>query len=439
MVDVAEPQHETDVEGTNGAIPDLRGDIRPLIPVMGLRNYWYPALPMKRIPKRHPIQIKMVGEEIAFFRGAQGQPVALRDVCPHRGARLSEGTSHWKGTVSCPYHGWTFDENGKNVAVLSEGPDSKICGKPGTEAQVYPSRELKGIVFVWIGEDEPAPIEEDVPEEFFHPDAYILYNDKIYWKTNWAQALENYFDSHVSYLHRDDPNQTLLSRTGLTPRATPGSVASSFTGNGLTYLAPRGKPSPHHDIYPDGKRWPKHRFRRFWAWFFLPFFSLTWVPAPPPIDPHRWGGDLRLPGMARVGLGHTRAKRFHFGGGGLLGRMTRSVVAMEPQRTRLFFFHYTTPSNWVQKLWYQFLFNIFYKWDGHYLFSAQDGSVMPNQKWNVKEMLSPTDFGIVQWRKLVVTKHFGGRNAKFGQDEVPSQTAKEIEAMADAIVAAQKK
>ena len=219
---------------------------------------------MKRIPKRHPIQIKMIGEEIAFFRGAQGQPVALRDACPHRGARLSEGTSHWKGTVSCPYHGWTFDENGKNVAVLSEGPDSKICGKPGTEAQVYPSRELKGIVFVWIGEDEPAPIEEDVPEEFFHPDAYILYNDKIYWRTNWAQALENYFDSHVSYLHRDDPNQTLLSRTGLTPRATPGSVASSFTGNGPNYLAPRGKPAPHHDIYPDGKRWPKHRFRRFW-------------------------------------------------------------------------------------------------------------------------------------------------------------------------------
>ena len=93
----------------------------------------------------------------------------------------------------------------------------------------------------------------------------------------------------------------------------------------------------------------------------------------------------------------------------------------------------------MQKLWYQFLFNIFYKWDGHYLFSAQDGSVMPNQKWNVKEMLSPTDFGIVQWRKLVVTKHFGGRNSKFGQDEVPTQTAKEIEAMADAIVAAQKK
>ncbi|HLZ70355.1 MAG TPA: hypothetical protein VKV26_10660 [Dehalococcoidia bacterium] len=36
---------------------------------------------------------------------------------------------------------------------------------------VFPTRTLKGIVFVWMGQDErePAPIEEDVPEEFFDP------------------------------------------------------------------------------------------------------------------------------------------------------------------------------------------------------------------------------------------------------------------------------
>ncbi len=439
MVDVAGPQHETVAEETNGVIPELRGDIRPLIPVMGLRNYWYPGIAKHKIPKRHPVQVKMLDEEVCFFRGAQGQAVAIRDICPHRGARPSEGTCHWKGTVTCPYHGWTFDEHGKNVAVLSEGPDSKICGKPGTEASVFPTRELKGIVFIWIGDTEPAPIEEDVPEEFFIPEAYILYNDHTYWKTNWAIALENYFDSHANYLHRDEINQGLLARPQLGARSSAGAVMSNFTGNGLTYMAPRGRVTPPQDSYPDGRKWPKHRFRRLWAWLFVPIFSATRVPAPPPENAQWWGGDLRLPGMARVGHDNIKKRKFRYGGGGLLGRMTRQVVAVEPHLTRLWYFHYTRPDNWVQKMWNKFLYNIFYRWASEYSFSAQDGSVMPNQRWDSKEMLSPTDFGVVQWRKLVITKHFGGRSAKFGQDRTPAQTAKEVAEIEQEIAKARKR
>ena len=159
MVDTTTQTPKARGEGASGEPLDLTGDIRHLVPPLGLRNYWYPGVLKKRVPKRHPIQVKMLGEELCLFRGSQGQAVAIRDICPHRGARPSEGTCHWKGTVTCPYHGWTFDEHGKNVAVLSEGPDSKICGKPGTEAAVYPTRELKGVVFVWIGDTETAPIE----------------------------------------------------------------------------------------------------------------------------------------------------------------------------------------------------------------------------------------------------------------------------------------
>ena len=35
---------ERGVRATNGTIPKLSGDIRPLIPKLGLRNYWYPAM-----------------------------------------------------------------------------------------------------------------------------------------------------------------------------------------------------------------------------------------------------------------------------------------------------------------------------------------------------------------------------------------------------------
>ncbi|MBM3221182.1 MAG: Rieske 2Fe-2S domain-containing protein [Candidatus Rokubacteria bacterium] len=133
-------------------IPKLSGDIRPLIPPLGLRNDWYPAVRARKVGARKPMQLSLLGEELCLFRGITGDVAAIQDVCPHRGARLSEGDCHYRGTVACPYHGWVFDDAGKNVAVLSEGPDSGVCGKPGTEAKVYPTRTLKGVVFVWMGD-----------------------------------------------------------------------------------------------------------------------------------------------------------------------------------------------------------------------------------------------------------------------------------------------
>ena len=173
MVDVrsTEPRQREEVaeNGSNGIIPSLTGDIRHLIPRLGLRNYWYPAIPARRVGSRNPIQVKMLGDVICFFRGESGKVAAISDVCPHRGALISEGTCHFKGTVSCPYHGWVFNEQGKNVAVLGEGPKSSVSGKIGTEARVYSTQELKGVVFIWMGDEAPAPIEEDVPEKRDYP------------------------------------------------------------------------------------------------------------------------------------------------------------------------------------------------------------------------------------------------------------------------------
>ena len=211
------PLDRTDARPTNG-IPRLTGDIRPLIPKLGLRNYWYPALEDRPVGRRKPLKVSLLGEELCLFRGAGGDVVAIQDVCPHRGARLSEGDCHYRGTVACPYHGWVYDESGKNVMVLSEGPGSGVCGKAGTEARAYPTRTLKGVVFVWIGEGPPAPIEEDVPEEFFDDETLILVG-QVDWRCNWEVALENSMDSHVNYVHR---NAVVVARAGFIARGAQG-------------------------------------------------------------------------------------------------------------------------------------------------------------------------------------------------------------------------
>ena len=403
----------------DGGIPRLSGDIRHLIPKLGLRNYWYPATLAGRVGRSNPAQVKMLGEDLCLFRGKHGQIVAIQDICPHRGARLSEGDCHYKGTVACPYHGWVYDEQGKNVAVLSEGPESGVCGKPGTEAKVYPTRTLKGVVFVWIGDDEPAPIEEDVPEEFFDKGAHIVANDRIVWKTNWEVGLENSMDSHVGYLHRDNLTG-LLTAQSMGARPAQG-ARIAFTGNGFRSANPSllsTRPQPQ-DIYPNGWRWPKHRFRNNWVWAFKWFFMLTRVPNPG-AKTIRWSGGHRLPGMFRAGGLQVRNDKDGAGAAqqqkmpnGLYGFYTRQTVPIAEWETRVWYFHYIRPESKAQLLWYKLLYWTLYRWLAEYNFSQQDMSVMRNQRYDWPEKLSGTDAEVVQWRKLVVTKHFGGRNAPF--------------------------
>ena len=407
-----------------GEVPDLTGDIRHLIPKYGLRNYWYPAISAHKVPKRKPVQVSMLGEDLVFFRGKDGTPVALQGICPHRGARLAEGHGHWAGTVACPYHGWVFDEEGKNIMILSEGPESKVCGKAGTEAYVYPTRTLKGVVFAWIGDTKPAPIEEDVPPEFFDDGAYVTWNDHVHWPTNWLVALENSMDSHVAYLHRDNI-QALLGADNVGARGASGH-RPVFTGNGFksgrTATAGGMQTPSKEDVYPGGYKWPKKHYRNFWTWLFVVPFSLLRAPAPELYDEDWWGTGHRLPGMFRAGAGGARQQNrgifstFRKGGAGLFGQYTRWPVGLAPWSTRLWYFHYTRPRNILQRWYYKFVYNAWGRWAVEYNFSIQDGSMMFNQRYDWPEMLSGHDAEVVQWRRLIVTKATAGRAAPFGRD-----------------------
>ncbi len=135
--------------------------------------------------------------------------------------------------------------------------------------------------------------------------------------------------------------------------------------------------------------------------------------------------------MFRAGArppGAAKGKLFRFGGGGLFGLYTRWPVAIEPWKSRLFYFHWTQPANWFQKMWYKFLYNTMYRWLVEYNFSIQDGSMMFEQRYDHPEKLSGTDAEIIQWRKLIVTRHYGGRDAEFGVGH--GRSLKEIEEQA---------
>ncbi len=76
-----------------------------------------------------PYSVSIHDEWIVLFRNSSGQVAALQDRCLHRSSRLSKG--HLKnGELTCPYHGWKYNFEGKVIHVPSEGTTTRNrCAK----------------------------------------------------------------------------------------------------------------------------------------------------------------------------------------------------------------------------------------------------------------------------------------------------------------------
>ena len=168
---------------------------------LGYRNFWHPVAWSRDIGKK-PVATTLMGEKVMLIRD-QGKVRAVHDRCPHRGVPLSHpmASQEFAGTWSCCYHGWTFDlETGVLVAAITDGPESPICGK--VAVRTYPVEERAGLVWIFLGDGTPPPVETDVPGELLRDDASILGLSQI-TPGNWRFGSENGFDDgHAKYLHR---------------------------------------------------------------------------------------------------------------------------------------------------------------------------------------------------------------------------------------------
>jgi phenylpropionate dioxygenase-like ring-hydroxylating dioxygenase large terminal subunit len=167
----------------------------------GFRGYWYPVTWSGHVTSK-PQGFRICGEAIVLIRD-NGSAYALHDRCPHRGVPLSLGNQQFPGTLSCPYHGWTYRlADGLLCAVITDGPDSPICGK--VSVQTYPVAERLGMVWVYIplADEEASVIDEQLPPEL-RDNAFVMGGRIQPRRGNWRFACENGFDEgHAKYLHR---------------------------------------------------------------------------------------------------------------------------------------------------------------------------------------------------------------------------------------------
>lgn len=368
-------------------------DRRSLIPALGLKEYWYPAVPDKAVGWKKPVGLKLLGEDLVLFRGKDGNVKALWDYCPHRGAYLSLGDCFWRGFVSCPYHGATFDGEGECVEFITEGPDSKMVGR--VKAKSYPTLTLKGVVFVWMGETAPTDPHENIPPELFEDNNTVVMSTFRYWNCNWMIALENTSDAHnCFYVHRNAIRVMFSNRgdvasrprtpLGYRTRVVNDRAAVTAEGASTTayYNDADGK-LPYKMFYPRaGGYWPLSSWRLSWVWFFkLLNVGIGGDKRPAHIS-EEWRGGMHLPSIQRVSF-------------------TRWCIPVEENLTRVFYFHVRRSRTSLGRFFQRAYIKLFYDFVATFNFSDQDYDAMRSCRWQYPEYLSATDSHVVAERRLI--------------------------------------
>jgi phenylpropionate dioxygenase-like ring-hydroxylating dioxygenase large terminal subunit len=325
-----------------------------------------------------PVARKVCGEKVMLIRH-QGKAYGLRDRCPHRGVPLSYGQVEAPGTITCVYHGWTYSiETGDLVAVLTDGPDSPIVGKRNVCVPTFPVEERAGIVFVYVGDEAPPPVEADIPEEVLRPNAVVTgwFRER---KGNWRFALENGFDEgHANYLHR---------RSWWTWFRVMPAWREATVGREGDWLVRVGGKMRWFDNYPVIGEWPKK-----------PYFYQT-------VSRGRIRGSARLPGWIRIERpGWTAFEVFM----GMDNDHHRSFMFLVKQTTGL------------GALAFKAIFWIWRRWAYMGNFNAQDQWMIESMQIPPERLYRP-DSSITAWRKLVEEVSRGGR----GQTEAALAAATE--------------
>ncbi len=93
-------------------------------------------------------------ESVLVLRDRDGSIRGFHNVCRHRGARLLDGAGSCPATITCPYHGWSYRQDGGLVGVPMR---DSFPGLDRAEHSLRPCASTRrcGFVFVCLAGDPP--------------------------------------------------------------------------------------------------------------------------------------------------------------------------------------------------------------------------------------------------------------------------------------------
>ena len=166
------------------------------------------------------LPISVAEKPILLVKNTNGNIVAFHNVCKHRCLKLVDQAKNVGKMISCPYHAWTFDLDGKlRASPFFGGTDSDQPPDFNADDHCLESVRVKvwhDWIFININDNAP-PF-----EEYAAPLINILKNinfekitpvgtlnfEKI--STNWKFLIENYIEPyHVPFVHSKTTKQPL--------------------------------------------------------------------------------------------------------------------------------------------------------------------------------------------------------------------------------------
>lgn len=100
------------------------------------------------------------GRDLVVFRELDGRIRVLDAHCQHLGASLAHGGCVVEEGIQCPFHGWVWSGDGRNVRIPYQERPNK-----GRRVRSYPVGEVNDSIYIWHDSESRPPMWE-VPNAF---------------------------------------------------------------------------------------------------------------------------------------------------------------------------------------------------------------------------------------------------------------------------------
>jgi phenylpropionate dioxygenase-like ring-hydroxylating dioxygenase large terminal subunit len=159
-----------------------------------LLTEWFAIAWSREVLPRQPVARRLLGLDLVLWRSAEGVH-CWRDLCIHRGAKLSLGKVCGERLV-CPYHAWEYNTSGQCVHIPAH-PNQPPPLK--ARAQIYQAIERYGMVWVCLGE----PSGDIPPFHYSDNSAFRLIPSGPYpFRAKGPRVVENFLDvAHFGFVH----------------------------------------------------------------------------------------------------------------------------------------------------------------------------------------------------------------------------------------------
>lgn len=163
--------------------------------------------------------LKYFGEDLVIFRGQDGHAHVLDAHCQHLGANLAYGGCVVEDGIQCPFHGWVWNGDGRNVRIPYEPRPNR-----GRRMRSWPVTETNECIFVWhdlLGRDPlwTLPTWSDVLSEAVTSQDYRALGVDEQQKFTGVHVhpqiiAENAVDPHhFQFVHRTPMSPVVLAET----------------------------------------------------------------------------------------------------------------------------------------------------------------------------------------------------------------------------------